>query len=119
MLVEILKPDFHFEDERGVLDQVVRGGYTQVNVVSSHKDVFRGGHYHKENIECFYVIEGSFRLILEKDGVKEEYTFTKGDMFRIYPYVIHSFYYLEESSVLAMYDKGVEHADGSMDSYKV
>ena len=88
-------------------------------MVSSHKDVFRGGHYHKENIEFFFVVEGSFKLILEKDGEKEEYLFKKGDMFRLHPFVIHSFYYLEEYIVLAMYDKGVEHADGTMDSYKV
>ena len=118
-LIEILKPDFSFSDERGNLSQLVHEGYKQVNVVTSKGGVFRGGHFHKDNIELFYVVYGEFEFIAEKDSVKEEYMFKAGDMFLVKPYVIHSFNYLKESCVVALYDKGVEHADGSMDSFKV
>ena len=49
MLIEILKPDFVFEDERGKLTQLVHDGYRQMNIIFSKKDVLRGNHYHKEN----------------------------------------------------------------------
>ena len=103
-LIEILKPDFSFSDERGNLSQLVHEGYKQVNVVTSKGGVFRGGHFHKDNIELFYVVYGEFEFIAEKDSVKEEYMFKAGDMFLVKPYVIHSFNYLKESCVVGLYD---------------
>lgn len=116
-LVTILKPNFRYDDQRGNLVQLVREGYKQFNVVTTHAGVFRGGHYHKINKEAFYVISGEFQLLLDKDGVHEEYTFKEGDMFEIEPYVMHGFNYIKESTLVAMYDIGVELQDGEMDSY--
>lgn len=116
-LIRILQPDFRFEDERGCLAQLVHEGYRQINVVTTKGGVFRGGHYHKDNAETFYVAYGRFRFTAEKDGVREEREFTSGDMFQVGPYVKHGFDYLEDSLVVALYDKGVEHADGTLDSY--
>lgn len=117
MLIEILSPDFKFSDERGCLTQLVHQGYNQFNIIFSKKDVVRGNHYHKENREVFFVITGSFKVIAEKDGQKEEYTFKASDMFLIPPYVMHSFYYIEDTWLASMYDIGVEHSDGSKDIY--
>ncbi len=116
-MITILKPDFVFEDERGRLTQLVREGFSQFNIVCSKKGVLRGEHYHKENREAFYVISGSFRLVVKERGVKEEYVFRAGDMFLVPPNVVHSFYYLEDSVVAGLYDIGVEKADGSKDIY--
>lgn len=116
-LVTILKPDFKYDDQRGSLVQLVHEEYKQFNVVTTHAGVFRGGHYHKINKEAFYVITGKFQLILDRDGIHEEYTFGAGDMFEIEPYVLHGFNYIEESTLVAMYNIGVELADGGMDSY--
>ena len=117
MLIEILKPDFNFSDERGCLTQLVHKGFNQYNIIFSKKDVFRGNHYHKENREAFFVITGSFKLKLEKDGKKEEYIFKAGDMFLVPAYVIHCFTYLEDCWLASMYDIGVEHTDGTKDIY--
>ena len=62
MLIEFLKADFCFDDERGNLVQLVREGWKQVNVIRSEAGVERGGHYHAQNSEAFYVISGSFEL---------------------------------------------------------
>ena len=117
MLVEIIQPDFQFDDDRGSLVQLIRDGYKQVNVITSTKNVERGNHYHKENIEAFYIISGKFELKLKKDNIEETYVFSEGDMFRIQPYVIHSFYYLEDTTLVSMYSKGVEKDDGTKDIY--
>ena len=117
MLISILKPDFIFDDERGKLIQLVHQGYSQFNIVFSNKGVHRGGHYHKDNSEVFYVISGSFKMAVTQNGQSEKYFFQKGDMFLVPPYVVHSFNYLEDTCVVAMYDFGVEHANGSMDIY--
>ena len=117
MLIEILSPDFEFSDERGCLTQLVHQGYNQFNIIFSKKDIVRGNHYHKENREVFFVITGSFKVIAEKDFKREEYLFNAGDMFLIPPYVMHSFYYIEDTWLASMYDIGVEHSDGSKDIF--
>lgn len=117
MLINILTPNFEFEDERGKLVQLIREGYKQFNIIFSNKNVERGDHYHKENSEAFYIITGKINLRTERDGILEEYTFTKGDMFEIPPFVIHSFYYTEDTWLASMYSNGVELANGEKDIY--
>lgn len=116
-LINLLRTDFQFDDDRGSLVQLVHEGYKQVNVVTTKAGVFRGGHYHKLNHEVFFVVYGEFKFVAEKDGVKEEYIFKEGDMFEVLPYVMHSFYYLKDTLLVALYDKGVELENGEMDSY--
>lgn len=108
MLIEFVKPDFTFNNEAGSLNQLVHDGWKQVNAITSNKDSFRGGHYHKYNKELFYVINGSFKLIVWKDDVKEEYEIKATDMFIIPEYVFHSFEYHEDTTLVGMYDNGVE-----------
>lgn len=115
MLIEFVKPDFVFENEAGCLRQLVHDGWKQINVVSSVKDSVRGGHYHKYNKECFYIVEGSFKLTLWKDEEREEYEIHAGDMFVIPEYVFHTFEYHEDTLLIGMYDNGVELDDGSKD----
>jgi mannose-6-phosphate isomerase-like protein (cupin superfamily) len=117
MLIKILQPDFVHNDERGNLTQLVRGGYTQINVVTTKDGTFRGGHYHKVSTEAFFVISGGFELTVSKDGADEHYTFSENDMFEIPPCVVHSMNYTQDTILVAMYDIGVEHADGTKDIY--
>lgn len=114
-LIQILKPDFTFSDERGTLTQLVHHGYNQVNVIFSNKNVLRGNHYHEHNTEVFYIISGCFDLTAKKDGLTETYHFKAGDMFLVPPFVLHSFFYTENTLLVSMYDKGVELADGTKD----
>lgn len=115
MLIEFVKPDFVFENDAGCLRQLVHDGWKQVNVVTSVKDSVRGGHCHKYNRECFYIIEGSFKLTVWKDDVKEVYEIKKGDMFLIPEYVYHTFEYHEDTVLVGMYDKGVELDENTKD----
>ncbi|MDD6698461.1 MAG: hypothetical protein PUE51_08985 [Veillonellaceae bacterium] len=118
MLFQIFQPDFEFEDNRGKITQLVREGYRQVNVITSHAGALRGKHYHKLNNEAFFFPYGRCRVTVEdREGHTETKIFGAGEMFRIGPYVMHSFEYLEETMVVSMYDKGVELDGGKMDSY--
>lgn len=49
MLIKFLEPNFIFEDERGLLIQLVRDGFKQVNYITAKKNNIRGGHFHKFN----------------------------------------------------------------------
>ncbi len=117
MLIEFIKPDFEFADDRGALTQLVHGGWKQVNYITSVTGAFRGNHYHLQNKEAFYVISGAFKLSLEhlETHEKEEYEIKAGDFFVIYPKVIHSFDYTAATTLISLYDKGVELPDGTKD----
>lgn len=119
MLIEFIKPDFEFSDDRGSLKQLVHTGWKQVNYITSVAGAFRGNHYHKENTEAFFVINGRFRLIAETldKSQTEEYEMKSGDFFIIKPNINHSFDYLEDTSLISFYNLGVEKADGTKDIY--
>ena len=116
-MLEILKPDFEFNDERGRLLQLMHGDCAQVNFVTSVPSSMRGGHFHKLNKETFYIIDGEVEVTVKRDGRKEAYLFRSGDMFAISKNVIHYFDYKKESSLIVVYDKGIESPDGTKDIY--
>lgn len=116
-MIQILKPNFEFEDQRGKLIQLVREGFTQFNIIFSKAGAFRGNHYHKENREAFYVILGDFDMTVEQEGKSETYSFHQGDMFLVFPLVNHSFYYHTDTLLASMYDIGVENQDGTKDIF--
>ena len=107
-LIKFLNIDFKFENENGLLIQLVHDGWKQINVIFSKGKGVRGGHYHKFNKEAFYVISGSFRLVVMKGEQKEEYQIKSGEMFQINEYVLHTFEYLEDTWLVSMYSDGVE-----------
>ncbi len=117
MLIDIMKPDFIHQSETGVLTQLVRSGFRQVNVIESKAGDHRGGHFHKQNQEAFFVVQGAFRLSVSMNEEQETHKFQKGDMFSIPAYVKHSFDFAEDTILVSMYSGGVELADGSMDIY--
>lgn len=113
IMLKMIKTDFEFADDRGTIVQLIHQGYRQINVITSKKDVLRGGHYHKENEEAFYIVSGSLKLIVND----KEYVFQTGDFFGIEPYDMHSFYFLEDTVLVSMYSNGVEMENGEKDIY--
>jgi dTDP-4-dehydrorhamnose 3,5-epimerase-like enzyme len=116
-LITFVKPEFKHADDRGCLVQLVSKGWKQVNVINSVKGCIRGGHYHKNNKELFYVASGAFRLVLDRGKEHEEYRMDKGKMFIVPPNVSHTFEYLEDTVIVACYNRGVIQPRGQ-DIYK-
>lgn len=115
-LIKILTPDFVYPDHRGLLVQVCREGYEQINAIFTKKGAVRGDfHYHKNTKEAFFVFSGKIKVTAEKNGETEEKFFETGDMFLIDEYVKHSFYYLDDTYLLALYTNRVENPDGTKD----
>ena len=117
-LLSFLKPDFSFQDERGFLYQLCHEGWKQINVSKTVKGTFRGGHYHKTTREAFFIVSGKLQVTLEKGEQTEEYTFSAGDFFVVEPFAVHSFNFEEDTLMVALYDVGVEKADGTKDIFK-
>ena len=126
-MINILKPNFVYGDERGMLTQLIREGYKQVNVIESVKGAERGNHYHKLNKEAFFVIRGRLLLHIENLKLSEVNNtekcrtceFAQGDMLEILPYVNHSFTFLEDTLLVSLYDQGVELNGQQKDIYQI
>lgn len=118
MLIKYLDIDFEFSDTRGCIKQLVHENWKQVNYITSKAGVVRGNHYHKKNIELFYVISGEFELELKKisDTLSEKYLIKQGDFFQIDKNILHSFNFIKDTSLISMYSDGVQTSDG-MDIY--
>ncbi len=115
-LIEILKPDFTFEDERGSLCQITHTPYAQTNAVFSKKDSVRGNfHYHKTAKEIFYVVSGKVAVEAHLDAEEETLTFKTGDMFLINENVAHRFSYIEDTYLVVFYTSEIELEDGTKD----
>lgn len=112
-----MKPDFEYEDERGTVTQLVRRGFSQINVITSKGGTYRGGHFHKLNTEAYYIVKGKCKVTAYKENEKESDLFSEGDFFFIGPYVTHDFEYIENSVLVTMYSLGIESDNGDMDSY--
>ena len=67
-MIEFIKPDFAFTDDRGYLKQLCHEGWKQVNVSFTKSGVFRGGHYHKLNNEAFYISTEKSKFCLPRMG---------------------------------------------------
>ena len=112
-MLKIKKTDFEFTDARGSIVQLIHGGYQQLNVITSKKGVVRGGHYHKQNEEAFYVISGSLEVAVNGDS----HRFAAGEFFGIEANDMHSFTFLEDTVLVSMYSNGVELEDGTKDIF--
>ncbi len=112
-MLKVIKTDFEFTDDRGTITQLVHTGYRQVNVITSKKGVLRGGHYHKENEEAFYIISGELEISV--NGQRQ--LFHAGDFFGIEKNDLHSFRFLQDTTLVSMYSSGVEMPDGSKDIF--
>ncbi len=115
-LVKILKPDFVFEDERGIISQITHETFAQINAVYTKKGALRGNfHYHETTEEVFFIISGEVEVSLYLDGVSEKHIFKTGDMFLVPKKVRHSFAFLDDTYLVGLYTSRVELEDGSKD----
>lgn len=115
-LIEILKPDFIFEDERGMLSQITHEPYAQVNAVFTKKGAVRGNlHYHRTAKEVFFVVSGETEVFVQLNGQSEKHIFKAGDMFMIHENVRHSFDFNEDTYLVSFYTSRIELADGTKD----
>lgn len=118
-LFEYLEPDFSFSDVRGSLFQLARRGYEQINVLTTRQGVTRGGHYHRETSEAFFVISGQLKVTFESGAMRQTQCFQSGDFFRIPALVCHTMFFIEDTVMVAMYERTVERPNGVKDIFPV
>lgn len=91
--MEILKSYFSKSDERGGFIGITQERWAEVNFIETSANQVRGNHYHKETRELFFIISGDIEVTIKnlRSGEQTEQSFTKGDIFIIEPYELHTF----------------------------
>ncbi len=120
-LLKILTPEFIHSDARGKLVQLAHANISQINILTSHQGVRRGGHYHRNTHESFYIISGSVEISLSTHSGEHftKQTFSDGDFIMIPPYCVHSLLFLDECVMLAFYDCPIVDKEGHKDIFPV
>lgn len=70
------------------------------------KGYYRGGHYHRNKVEHFYVVRGKIRVhLVDLDSkIKSTVTLQEGQLATIYPDCAHRFEAEEEAQVIEYYN---------------
>ena len=103
-----LKTNFEFADERGEFFEVWRGDqWKEINFFTSLKGAVRGGHYHKETSELFFVVAGRCEVEIKdlKTGQNEKFSVGYKDIFMVEPYEAHFITAVEDLKVVTFLNR--------------
>ena len=80
-------------DERGGFLGITQESWAEVNFIETRANQVRGNHYHKETRELFFIVSGEIEVVIDdlNSGEHLELSFSKGDVFIIEPYEMHTF----------------------------
>lgn len=109
--MRVLEPYMMHTDPRGLVCGVTRQEWIrEVNYVETVTGEVRGNHYHRETLEMFFIIDGRVRVSVRdvRTGETDERVFTKGDIFLVEPYELHTFRILADAKWINMLSKPVE-----------
>lgn len=91
-----------FEDERGVIANILDEPVSHVAIITSKKNSIRGNHYHPKQIQYVYLISGRYESISKniKTCQVEKMIIEPCDLVITYPMVAHAMKFLEDSVML-------------------
>lgn len=92
--MKIFEPYKKFEDGKGTFTGIVNSGlWEEINYVETAAGKVRGGHYHRETRELFFIIEGDIDItVTDLDGnVTHAFSASRGSIFIIEPLEVHTF----------------------------
>ena len=101
-------------DERGIFQELHKADIDnfspqQVSIITISPGQTRGGHYHKELIEKFILLDGFVKVTLETISkipyIDDFMMFKKFDQFQVNPFVKHTFYSEYGATVLILSSK--------------
>jgi dTDP-4-dehydrorhamnose 3,5-epimerase-like enzyme len=93
--MRVIEPYKRFEDGRGVFLGIVNSGcWEEVNYVETKAGQVRGGHYHKETRELFFILDGEIDIEAwdaRGGGDADTLSASKGAIVIVDPYEVHTF----------------------------
>lgn len=105
-----LSPYISKIDERGGFLGITQQSWAEVNFIETRAHEVRGNHYHKETRELFFIISGEIDIVVDdlNSGEHVELSVTKGDVFVIEPFELHTFKTKTDAQWINMLSKAVD-----------
>jgi len=95
-----------FEDERGVIKDLLVTSLDGVTEIFTKKGAVRGNHIHNDTVQWTYIISGSMRMVARyPDGFITDKVYSPGMIVCDEPRVAHAWKALEDTKVL-VFTKG-------------
>ena len=102
-----------FEDERGVIEDILPGPIDQVTEIFTRKDAVRGNHVHYRTTQWTYIVSGRLYVVHVADdwnaAVGTDYG--PGELVTDAPGVAHAWKALEDTTVL-VFTRGPRSGEG-------
>jgi mannose-6-phosphate isomerase-like protein (cupin superfamily) len=111
--VQKLSLYFNNVDDRGGFWGITQESWAEVNFIETRAQQVRGNHYHKETRELFFIISGEIDVVIDdlNSGEHSEFSFSKGDVFIIEPYEVHTFRTKTDAQWINMLSKPIDQAN--------
>jgi dTDP-4-dehydrorhamnose 3,5-epimerase-like enzyme len=101
---KIIKIKPAFEDERGAISNVLEEPICHVAIISSKKGSIRANHYHPNQIQYEYLVNGSYEShskdLKEENAEVEKHVIVAGDLVITPPMIAHAMRFTEDSVML-------------------
>jgi dTDP-4-dehydrorhamnose reductase len=121
-LGNLIYPYFYFGDKRGRITGLMnKFNFEEINYIESIKGQIRGGHYHKNTKEAFFIVEGKILVELEYVNDKKKhknFIVEKGDIFVVNPEIVHTFRILKDSKWINMLSKKMDEKNKDIHRFK-
>ena len=105
-------PYFSFIDPRGSITGITQTEHSweEINYIESVQGAVRGGHYHKQTHEGFFIIEGKIKVEVQNLATSDKSIFVvrKGDAFYIEPSFMHTFHIIENAKWINFLSKAMK-----------
>lgn len=100
--VRSIKPAF--EDERGIIANILEESITHVAIITSKKGAIRANHYHPEQIQYVYLVSGEYESVSknlkDKNAKLESKIIKPGDLVITPPMIAHAMRFKKDSVLL-------------------
>jgi len=107
----LLKPYTQQQDDRGSFTGIINSGHwEEINYVETKAGQIRGGHYHAETKELFFILEGDVEITINSMRDKQEQSIHvgKGSIIIIDIGEIHTFRSLTASKWINVLSKKMD-----------
>lgn len=100
----ITTPTLIAKDDRGVIEQLVKGDFHSVLRTTQVKGSVRANHYHKHDSHMGYLVSGKLHYVTrpvdDDNAPLTQYTVEAGQLFYTPPMLAHATVALEDSNVI-------------------
>ena len=114
-MIKFFESHFRHKDERGSIYGIInKGNWEEINFIKSKKGSSRGGHFHKNTKELFYILKGKIQIRIQE--VKNNKLVGKQNIIEVNPYDIfliepnytHTFKIIEDAEWINILSKKID-----------